>query len=50
MGFKIDIYVASEIDDDANTLVRSHFPDVIQIGDVVKITDEKVCYITINSL
>ena len=42
LGIRVEIYVASEIDDDANTLVRTRNPDVVQIGDVRSISDQKV--------
>ena len=42
LGFVIQKYIASEISEDAITVVQVHHPEVIQVGDIEKREDIKL--------
>ena len=41
-GIKVDKYYASEIEPNAIKISQKNYPDIIQIGDITKLTEEKL--------
>ena len=41
-GIKVDKYYASEIDKNAIKISNKNYPDIVQLGDITKITEEQL--------
>ncbi|KAL5262977.1 hypothetical protein ACHWQZ_G008403 [Mnemiopsis leidyi] len=42
IGFQIETYVSSEVDEEAIKVSKLHHPEVVQIGDIASLTPQKV--------
>lgn len=39
-GVSVEAYYASEINEAAKTILKKNYPEIVQLGDVTKITEE----------
>lgn len=42
LGFEVERYFASEVDQDAINVCRVHHQDIIHVGDITNITEKEV--------